>query len=358
MLCAVSALSLCGCSGDLYEEDNIAEEASSEVAEAGAEAMETAAEMGKQVAETTGTASKGLALFGEGISGVAGKIGSLATKLGPVGIAVAAIAAAVAMGAIAWGKYKEKLKETAEEASKAASLTQENADAAQEDVTQINSLSDSYNDLLKQYKEGAITKEELQEQGYSLLSQYGLENEALNLMAGNYDKVTKAIREQRAEKARQSAEEAKNNIDAQKRKIATNTKADNSFGQKFLISSGITKVDEDKNELRIKGSNNRSDEEAFETLENYGLVKGELSGYYEHAYHEFAIDADKLNSILSSDDAQKFLDDIKGSDSEIYKPHELIFILKDSLDGLTSRGALYYGQDLFKMMSSEEDYKQ
>ena len=26
MLCAVSALSLCGCSGDLYEEDNIAEE--------------------------------------------------------------------------------------------------------------------------------------------------------------------------------------------------------------------------------------------------------------------------------------------------------------------------------------------
>ena len=160
----------------------------------------------------------------------------------------------------------------------------------------MNSLSDSYNDLLKQYKEGAITKEELQEQGYSLLSQYGLENEALDLMAGNYDKVTKAIREQRAEKARQSAEEAKNNIDAQKRKIATNTKADISFGQKFLILSGITKVDEDKNELRIKGSNNRSDEEAFETLENYGLVKGELSGYYEHAYHEFAIDADKLNS--------------------------------------------------------------
>lgn len=50
--------------------------------------------------------------------------------------------------------------------------------------------------------------------------------------------------------------------------------------------------------------------------------------------------------------------DDKDADSELYKPHELIFILKDSLDGLTSRGALYYGQDLFKMMASEEDYKQ
>ena len=33
MLCAVSALSLYGCSGDLYEEDNIAEEASSDSAQ-------------------------------------------------------------------------------------------------------------------------------------------------------------------------------------------------------------------------------------------------------------------------------------------------------------------------------------
>ena len=33
MLCAVSALSLCGSSGDLYEEDNIAKEASSDSAQ-------------------------------------------------------------------------------------------------------------------------------------------------------------------------------------------------------------------------------------------------------------------------------------------------------------------------------------
>lgn len=296
------------------------EEASSEVAEAGAEAMETAAETGKQVAETTGTASKGLTLLGEGIGGIASKIGSLATKLGPVGIAVAAITTAVAIGAIAWGKYKEKLKETAEEASKTASLTQENADAAQEEVTQINSLSNSYNDLLKQYKEGAITKEELQEQGYSLLSQYGLENEALNLMAGNYDKVTKAIREQRAEKARQSAEEAKNNIDAQKRKILTDTNSKIGIGQKFFNSPGITKVDESKNELRLRGTMSKDDIEALQTLKNYNLVKEKQSGDYRNIDNsEFAIDADKLNSILSSNDAQKFLDDIKGSDSEIYK---------------------------------------
>lgn len=296
------------------------EEASSEIAEAGAEAMETAAETGKQVAETTGTASKGLAIFGEGISGVVSKIGNLATKLGPIGIAVAAITAAVAIGAIAWGKYKEKLKETAEEASKTASLTQENADAAQEEVTQINSLSNSYNDLLKQYKEGAITKEELQEQGYSLLSQYGLENEALNLMAGNYDKVTKAIREQRAEKARQSAEEAKNNIDAQKRKILTDTNSKIGIGQKFFNSPGITKVDESKNELRLRGTMSKDDIEALQTLKNYNLVKEKQSGDYRNIDNsEFAIDVDKLNSILSSNDAQKFLDDIKGSDSEIYK---------------------------------------
>ena len=215
--------------------------------------METTAEIGQQVAETTGTASKGLALFGEGISGVAGKIGSLATKLGPVGIAVAAIAAAVAIGAIAWGKYKEKLKEAAEEASKTASLTQENADAAQEEVTQINSLSDSYNNLLKQYKEGATTKEELQEQGYSLLSQYGLENEALNLMAGNYDKVTKAIREQRAEKARQSAEEAKIWIenDLANAVLTENTDLINQLAHKYGID--LTNFD-DMNQQKVESA--------------------------------------------------------------------------------------------------------
>lgn len=41
-----------------------------------------------------------------------------------------------------------------------------------------------------------------------------------------------------------------------------------------------------------------------------------------------------------------------------FKPHELLIVLKDSHDGLTSKGILHYGQDLFSLVSSETEYSQ
>lgn len=41
-----------------------------------------------------------------------------------------------------------------------------------------------------------------------------------------------------------------------------------------------------------------------------------------------------------------------------FKPHEILFVLRDSVDGITSKGALHYGQNLFNLMASETSYKQ
>ena len=41
---------------------------------------------------------------------------------------------------------------------------------------------------------------------------------------------------------------------------------------------------------------------------------------------------------------------------EIFKPHELMICLKESEDGLTSKGALYYGKSIFKVVNEELNY--
>lgn len=45
-----------------------------------------------------------------------------------------------------------------------------------------------------------------------------------------------------------------------------------------------------------------------------------------------------------------------GNSEEAFKPDELLIILKDSTDGLTSKGALYYGQNIFKVINEEVSY--
>lgn len=43
---------------------------------------------------------------------------------------------------------------------------------------------------------------------------------------------------------------------------------------------------------------------------------------------------------------------------EIFKPHELLICLKDSKDGITSKGALYYGKDIFNVVNEEIKYSE
>ena len=66
------------------------------------------------------------------------------------------------------------------------------------------------------------------------------------------------------------------------------------------------------------------------------------------------VDAD-INLITTSDGKQlksksrnKFLN--------TFKPHECIVILKDSNDGITSKGILHYGKDVFKVALEEKSY--
>jgi len=49
--------------------------------------------------------------------------------------------------------------------------------------------------------------------------------------------------------------------------------------------------------------------------------------------------------------------DTDGGGESYFKPHEILFVLRDSLDGITSKGALHYGQKIFRLMESETEYK-
>ena len=49
----------------------------------------------------------------------------------------------------------------------------------------------------------------------------------------------------------------------------------------------------------------------------------------------------------------------QGDDGSInFKPYDLIISLKESDNGITGKGALYYGQQIFKIMKNENNYKE
>lgn len=52
------------------------------------------------------------------------------------------------------------------------------------------------------------------------------------------------------------------------------------------------------------------------------------------------------------------LDYSSEGDSVVFKPHELLIVLKDSQDGLTSKGILHYGESVFNIVNSETEYSQ
>lgn len=57
-------------------------------------------------------------------------------------------------------------------------------------------------------------------------------------------------------------------------------------------------------------------------------------------------------------DADIILNEVNGGavSSHIYKPHELLMCLKDSEDGLTSKGLLHYGQATFEIADNELEF--
>ena len=82
-------------------------------------------------------------------------------------------------------------------------------------------------------------------------------------------------------------------------------------------------------------------------------VRNEVIGLYNLNADNLTVKLYKKKS-YKIDDADIIVNGDCGR--EIFKPHELLICLKDSKDGITSKGALYYGKDIFNVVAEELNY--
>ena len=110
-------------------------------------------------------------------------------------VAIAASAITLISGFIS--KQKELKKE-------AQQLTIETAKNTQEEVKANRELANNLDETIEAYKNGIATKEQVAEASEELISKYGLENHEIELLTGNYEALTTAI------KAKIAAQEQEN----------------------------------------------------------------------------------------------------------------------------------------------------
>lgn len=82
-------------------------------------------------------------------------------------------------------------------------------------------------------------------------------------------------------------------------------------------------------------------------------VRNEVVGLYNLNTDNLTVKLYKKKS-YKIDDADIIINGDCGQ--EVFKPHELLICLKDSKDGITSKGALYYGKDIFNVVAEELKY--
>lgn len=82
-------------------------------------------------------------------------------------------------------------------------------------------------------------------------------------------------------------------------------------------------------------------------------VRNEVVGIYNLPSKYLTVKLYKKNN-FKIEDADIILNGDCGE--EIYKPHELLICLKDSEDGITSKGVLYYGANIFNVINEEVNY--
>lgn len=76
----------------------------------------------------------------------------------------------------------------------------------------------------------------------------------------------------------------------------------------------------------------------------YGLATGNLT---MKIYRKHGFKVENVDIVSNQNNIQ-----------DTFKQHELMAVLKDSKDGITSKGALYYGQDIFSIINEEIFYSQ
>lgn len=229
-----------------------------------AEEANTKAKGENAVAANAEAASQGLSQIGKQGGAVITTLGAGVSKLftsittgieGIVsaipGIGWAIIGVTVLVGAAnaAWKAYK---KEVAEAASESAAKAQEEYDAIKQTTEATEELSKAYEELNGQ--RDSMSVEEYKNSLFRLCEQYGLESEALRVLAGDYNVVADAIKnKQEAEKeefekaAEQNAIASKNAFSANFRASLSGSQDDNGY---YDFSTGFGNSQELENILK------------------------------------------------------------------------------------------------------------
>ena len=160
--------------------------------EAGATTAETEAELANIAAKELNAKASGMA--GKALSGLSKGLGAAKAGLATVGIsagvAAGAIAGLVAAYAIwKWNKKQEQKEreETAKKAQAQADASYEAAKAYIEENNNIHNLISSYDQLKSKYDGTTKSLQNLQTETSKLLKEYGLYDEAVRALCGDYE---------------------------------------------------------------------------------------------------------------------------------------------------------------------------
>lgn len=161
-------------------------------------------------------------------------IAEKAATLGIIAIVGVALVAAIAIAIKSIEKWHEAEKKEAEE-------TLNSVKAKQEEIKANKELYDSYNKLYSQYKDTGEVSEDLFNTTIELAEAYNIQNARVLALAGNYEELTRQIKEARKAELEQSNREANKGIQAATQHIAHDITSGrgNLFGGEYNFSAGV-----------------------------------------------------------------------------------------------------------------------
>lgn len=229
--------------------------------------------VGSSLEEMGGTAGKigsGVSLIGNAATtagmalmaaSAAAKAFGTALSTGPL-IIIAAVTSAISLLSGIITKHKEEIKATREETLKIAKDSQQEAETNRE-------LANSLNEIIEKYKEGNATRGEVAEASEELIEKYGLEGEKVKLLTGDYNALTKAIRDKRVAEEEDNLAKQKNSAQASREELK-----DSDLNKIETLYAGLSISDEITDYEKLS-------KEAKEILTNLELddyIKIDMSG--------------------------------------------------------------------------------
>ena len=278
-----------------------------------------------------------------GISGITSALtamgGSAAAAAGPVGWILAGLTliATVISGIV--GAEKKNKEETieAEKEKAAAKLETANAakEASQEELESIKDLQSAYQDLKKEYATKSL--EDFRLAVYNLCMQHDLQDEAVQALTADYEKLDKIIASVQKKAAEKAAQDTGSAYEATKEKIETDQSSKTTEITAF-DSNGNTKSANVIDAPISSGLGRKKDVEKYATitdkLEAFGLTI-EQDAFTLDAY--IAADENYYKAITErSEEYKELIESISKIDSKLAKKlRDLYNVSKDDIDALS-----------------------